>query len=406
MIPFIDDVTYSLNSTNDVDIIYFDFEKAFDSVNHDIILDKLKHKFHIDGLMLNSIKSYLKDRKQRVVVGKYSRAASVNSGVPQGSILGPLLFVLFINVISEVITEGTNIALYADDTKIWCKIYSYSDCVILNNDIESLSKWTHMNMMKFHPNKCKVLSTSLKRVNYYILPFDRFSYELKDNVLDYSSTEIDLGVIITPKITWDSHHNSIISKASRQLGLLKQTCHFIKNQSQKRALYITLVRSLFEHCGEIWGPNAVVSQNQFEPIQKRAVKWILCESSRRYSEAEYMNKLKALDLLPIQYYFQRKKLKLFYRIRKDDIDIDMPNYVVQYRLATYASNSRHKLSVTTNINQPIVRPFGNSFFPSTIAMWNFLPNSIQGIDSVNEFQYKTKDYIWTNITNTHNLEPD
>ena len=83
--------------------------------------------------------------------------------------------------------------------------------------------------------------------------------------MDYCSTEKDLGVIISPKITWDSHQNSIISKASRQLGL--QTCHFIKNQSQKRALYITLVRSLFEHCGEIWGPNAVVAQNQFEPIQ-------------------------------------------------------------------------------------------------------------------------------------------
>ena len=192
--------------------------------------------------------------------GKYSRTASVNSGVPQGSILGPLLFVLFINDISEVITEGTNIALYADDTKIWRKISSYSDCVILDNDIESLSKWAHRNMMKFHPNKCKVLSTSLKSVSNYILPFDRFSYELKDNVMDYCSTEKDLGVIITPKITWDSHHNYIISRASRQLGLLKRTCHFIKNQSQKRAHYITLVRRLFEHCGEIWGPNAVVAQ--------------------------------------------------------------------------------------------------------------------------------------------------
>ena len=98
---------------------------------------------------------------------------------------------------------------------MWRKICSYSDCVILNNDIESLSKWADRNMMKFHPNKCKVLSTSLKRVNYYILPFDRFSYELKDSVKDYCSTEKDLGVIITPKITWDSHQNSIISKASR-----------------------------------------------------------------------------------------------------------------------------------------------------------------------------------------------
>ena len=97
-----------------------------------------------------------------------------------------------------------------------------------------------------------------------------------------------------------------------------------------------------------------------------------------------MNKLKALNLLPIQHYFQLKKLRLFYRIRKDSIGIDMPDYVVQHRLATYASNNRHKLSVTTNIIQPIVRPFGNSFYPSTIAIWNSLPNSIYVIDSVNE----------------------
>ena len=122
----------------------------------------------------------------------------------------------------------------------------------------------------------------------------------------YRVGTLDLGVIITPKITWDFHQNSIISKASPQLRLLKRTCHFIKNQSLKRALYITLVRSLFEHCGEIWGPNAVVAQNQFAPIQKRAVKWILSESNRRYNEAEYINKLKALNLLPIQHYFHSR----------------------------------------------------------------------------------------------------
>ena len=165
-----------MNSQNDVDVIYFDFAKAFDTVCHDIILHKLKHIYKIDGSMLNSIQSYLQDRLQRAVIdGSFSDSVSVNSSVPQGSILGPLLFVLFINDIYDQISPGTNIALYADDTKIWRRIVSYADCEILNRDIDALHIWATSNRMKFHPKKCKVLSVSLKHPNYYILPFDRFS---------------------------------------------------------------------------------------------------------------------------------------------------------------------------------------------------------------------------------------
>ena len=91
-------------------------------------------------------------------------------------------------------------------------------------------------------------------------------------------------------------YNSVITKASRHLGLFMRTCHFVKNQNQKRTLYITLVKSLFEHCGEIWARNAVVAQNKFEPIQKRAVKWILDEINLKYKENKCINKLKVLDL--------------------------------------------------------------------------------------------------------------
>ena len=149
------DLTQSLNSRNEVDVIYFDFAKAFDSVNHDIILEKLKQIYNIDGLMLNFIKAYLKDRYQKVVIGgEYSNVLPVNSGVPQGSILGPRLFVLSINDISEAVSDGTQIALYADNTKIWREIRSYSDCVTLNNDIKSLNNWAERNKMKLHPTKC------------------------------------------------------------------------------------------------------------------------------------------------------------------------------------------------------------------------------------------------------------
>ena len=120
LVSVVDSISRSINSQNEVDIIYFDFAKAFDSVCHELILYKLKRLFKIDGLLLNFIKAYLQDRTQQVSInGSCSDTLPVHSGVPQGSILGPLLFVFFINDIYEQVSPGTNIALYEDDTKIW-----------------------------------------------------------------------------------------------------------------------------------------------------------------------------------------------------------------------------------------------------------------------------------------------
>ena len=191
--------------------------------------------------MLKFVKEYLENRTQRVMINnKHSKILPVNSGVPQDSVLGPLLFTLFINDIYENVSEGTNIALYGDDTKIWRKITSIEDCIILNRDIDTLHSWAKENGMKFYPKKCKVLTVSLRRQIYNVLPFDRFSYELGDDILDYVLEEKDLGIIVTNKLNWEQKNN-VISKASRQLGLLMRTCHFICNKYQKRLLYITLV---------------------------------------------------------------------------------------------------------------------------------------------------------------------
>ncbi|MCP4490451.1 MAG: reverse transcriptase family protein, partial [Gammaproteobacteria bacterium] len=190
LVGLCDSLALSLNENIRTDVIYFDFAKAFDSVNHDIILHKLKSKFGIDGRLLKFLANYLRDRQQCVLVGgKLSSSLNVRSGVPQGSILGPILFVLFINDISDGISPETKLSLYADDTKIWRPILTGSDTNRLQKDIEYLYDWSLRNKMKFHPDKCKVLSVTGKLSETLqllsVLPFYNFIYSLGGESIDY-----------------------------------------------------------------------------------------------------------------------------------------------------------------------------------------------------------------------------
>ena len=141
LLSFTNSVSLSLHDKVGVDVIYFHFAKAFDTVSHDIILYKLKTQYNIDGTLLKFFINYLQGRSQRVVLETAeSECTDVLSGVPQGSILGPLLFLLFINDVYIGLDKDTNIGQYADDTKIWRKINTESDCAVLQNDIDTLFK--------------------------------------------------------------------------------------------------------------------------------------------------------------------------------------------------------------------------------------------------------------------------
>ena len=178
LLSFTESVTRKLHEKIGTDVIYFDFAKAFDTVSHDLILQKLKLQYKIDGALLKFFAEYLRDRTQRVILDNLlSENVNVLSGVPQGSILGPLLFVLFINDIYTNIDINTKIALYADDTKIWREINFQTDCEILQKDINSLYEWSCKNKMLFHPNKCKTLTIHDCRPDFVkVLPFARHYY--------------------------------------------------------------------------------------------------------------------------------------------------------------------------------------------------------------------------------------
>ena len=276
MINLIDSLSTALLNNTSTDVIYFDFAKAFDSVNHDLILKKLKHIYGIDGRMLKFLRGYLQDRKQRVVLDNHiSEEVKVLSGVPQGSILGPLLFVLFINDIYTNIDPNTNIELYADDTKMRRRINSIHDCEFLQNDIKSLYKWAIDNKMKFHPGKCKVLTISKEKEQAFQteLPFMKTLYALGSVIMDSVDSEKDLGAAVNTKLDWTEHQSCVLNKAHKMLGLTKRTCYFITDYHRRRQLYLILVRSNFEHCSIVWRPYYNSDISKFEALQKKAVNW-------------------------------------------------------------------------------------------------------------------------------------
>ena len=406
---FCDSLALSLNNNIRSDVIYFDFAKAFDSVNHDLILEKLKCIYSIDSFLLRFISNYLKDRKQSVVVGgSVSSELPVLSGVPQGSILGPTLFVLFLNDIVCGLHGGTNILMYADDTKIWRQIECEDDHLTLQLDINYLHDWSVRNKMKFHPSKCKVLMVSKHLPPFLnILPFIQFHYTMSDKILDYVDSEKDLGIDLNRTLNFTDHAMCLYSKANQRLGLLKRTCHFVKSIVKKRVLYLAMVRSLFEHCPTVWRPSSNTVIERLECIQKRAIKWINGDYSASYSSNNllYYTHCKQLDILPIKYRFDYHDLKLFHQIVHKLSYIKMPPY-----LHFFEGRSRlrfthlDRLSITSDIipacrfsDNNTKRGFSNSYFYRTHMLWNRLPYTLRAVTNPGELKSKLIDYIWKNM---------
>ena len=403
MVPFTYDVALKLNDKSKCDVIYFDFAKAFDSVSHDLILKKLKNIYKVDGLMLRFVKSYLQGRQQQVVVGGTSSSKlPVKSGVPQGSILGPLLFVIFINDMFNCVSKNTKIALYADDTKIWREVKCSEDHFALQKDIDSLCTWAVTNKMKFHPSKCKALSVTNQRNILHNLPCTIFNYKLDSTYIDYVSCQVDLGVSVSNKLLFGEHCEKLVARANSKLGLLMRTCHFTTNIKQKRSFYLAVVRSNFEHCSVIWRPNSSHQISKFDAIQKRAGKWIYGRRFDHYSDTEYYEKQKEQDILPIKLKFVLNDLVLFYKIVNSLTSIKLPD-LFAFKKPTHVRYTRQTSSIidlkdTTQIEcsiTPNCDSFRQSFYYRTMKMWNRLPYVIRQEARISVFKSRLTGFLWS-----------
>ena len=212
MLCFLEDITKWVDDGSPVDVIYLDFQKAFDKVPHQRLLRKLK-SHGMGNSIINWIEHWLTDRRQRVVVdGEVSSWKSVLSGVPQGSVLGPILFLVYINDLEEGVTG--KILKFADDTKLFRKVKEIEDKQNLQDDMDTLVKWSEKWQMLFNFGKCKCLHTGPGNTG--------MNYEMGGTILSKTVKEKDLGVTMNAKMKVSEQCRIAASKGNQIIGMIRR----------------------------------------------------------------------------------------------------------------------------------------------------------------------------------------
>lgn len=284
LLEFMEYVAKRLDEGKPVDSIYLDFQKAFDKVPHRRLLVKLK-AIGIRGKLLKWIKHWLSGRKQRVVInGVESDWRDVLSGVPQGSILGPLLFIIYINDIDEGIFN--KILKFADDTKLVGKVGSMEDIEELRKDLARLFEWSEKWQMKFNLDKCKVMHIGSRN--------SKAEYLIGGKKLDTITEEKDLGVIISSNFKVANQCRKAANKGNQILGLINRAIS-CKGKRVILSLYKALVRPHLEYCIQAWRPHLVKDIEILEKVQRRATKMIEECTGRTYQERLNILRLTTLE---------------------------------------------------------------------------------------------------------------
>ena len=270
-------IANTLDNQGQVDVIYTDLSKAFDRLDHGLLLKKLS-SVGLDQNLLLLFQSYLADRRLTVQFqGIKSFEIIASSGVPQGSVLGPLLFIIFINDIGSNI--HSNLLLYADDCKLFGRVDNLSDCESLQSDLLKVKTWCDENLLPLNISKCKVVNFNKKK------SITAFEYKIDNVPLEKCTTFKDLGVVFDSKLSFIDHFNVSINAAYKQLGfLIRLTKEFFSNVKTLKQLYNTFVRSKLEYASIVWGPGYEQHANNIEKVQRRFLKYLSFKSDGVYPE--------------------------------------------------------------------------------------------------------------------------
>ena len=383
LLKVLDIWTEILDKDGIIDVIYMDFMKAFDKVPHKRLLSKLK-AYGLSQNIIEWIGSFLTGRRQRVCVnGYFSKWAPVTSGIPQGSVLGPLLFVLYINDMPDDMPDDiiSDIYLFADDTKLFNNTKNQANSKILQEDLNKLKAWSDKWLLRFHPEKCKVLDIGIhKRTSY--------DYYLGNIKLEHTMDEKDLGVFVDNKLKFDTHIGTKVNKANNILGAIRRGFSYLDKETMLR-LYTSLVRPQIEYANPVWSPRFMKDITMVENVQRRATKMI-----PEIKDFSYEDRLKFLKLPTLAYRRARGDMIETYKILNSKYDEKVSHFLPLHREAVaHPERVRgHSKKLYKGEWDKHVRK--HSFSIRIADKWNSLPETVVSAPSIESFERRL-DKFWS-----------
>ena len=387
--------------------IFIDLKKAFDTVNHKILLNKLAH-YGIRGVLLKWFETYLTGRRQYVFYnGESSDLRNISCGVPQGSVLGPLLFLIYINDLPNV-SEKLNFFLFADDTNI------YYECdnlhimeEIINTELKQLNLWLNINRLALNISKTNfvIFRTFNKPISHNItLKINNKAIVQKDYI-KY------LGIIIDCHLNWKQHILNTSKKISRSIGIMYKLREFM-NTKMLKDIYYSLIYSNIVYAIQVWGSAGITELKKILILQKKAVRMMTNNDQYPLTPGPLIPSnpiFKELGILKISDIFKLQISKFIYLCQSlDNIPSNFHDwFIVNHRVHHYNTISNtnivmknyfeiDNITTTNNLHTQgwnLINYGGKLLKVIGPKLWNGLPIDIRGAKTVNSFKYLLKTFL-------------
>ena len=356
LLEYLEIITKSVDEGTPIDVVYLDLAKAFDTVPHKRLLKKIK-AHGIDGNILRWIAAWLNDRKQKVVTqGAESSWKPVTSSVVQGSVLGPLCFLIYMNDLEIGLDDKSTVSKFADDTKLIYPVRTDSDRTDMQNSINHLHSWANTWQMRYNADKCGVMHLGAQNPHH--------TYTMGSTQLTESTVEKDLGVLVHKSLKVASQCAAAAKKGNRALGMIKRNFAF-RSKEVILKLYKSLVRPHLDYAIQAWCPYLEKDKKILEKVQARATK--LISSIQHLS---YEQRLAKLRLTTLEKRRERGDLLQTYRIMTQ---IDKTKPVHYFQFANYDRTRGHSMKLAKTRSRLDIRK--NFYSQRVVDKWNKLPQS-------------------------------